>query len=267
MHRGYYLRKVNKLDQKHPGLRQRLDELLATDPRHQHTIACRISREFGTSMTDREVVGDTSDRGGRGVITMARDEAEAGGANKSDAPSLEDAPRSPHQIHEEIVAWVRKTIYDMFRAARVDPNTPAARVMHILLFSALVNTEKKIDEVEAEKLLTETTRREEAELKLEKLSTERYTAETRRQLAEQQIRKLKAEVKRLTKQTQTIATNLRDRLEDLRQKGNRAREYSRPFDYDRALKQISAVIGIGRPLVPRVEPVEQTGQHQGSEGT
>ena len=267
MAKASYIARVLRLDKEHPGLRRSLDDLLANEPKHQHTIACRINQQYNADIADEEVVGYAQERGGRMRIKIDLSRAQSAEPGLGDPPqgdeavvlnpeagAVQNALDSPQAAHQAIVSWAQQYVAEIFLAAKVDPNTTAAKMMHILLLSGLVNSKKNVEEVETEKLLSETARREDAELKLKRLSTERFNAETRRVLADQQADKLKFEVKRLQAQTKAITSDLKERLDAIRERAERAKDHGRPFDYDRALKQISAVIGVGRPLVERVAP-------------
>lgn len=130
-----------------------------------------------------------------------------------------------------IIAALLKKIDQMVEEAANDPSSETGKLVKCLLLTQMTTEDTGIKDLEA--LLEEERRRDQIEKELEIKKAE----------LKQKERKLKIEIRKVNDVRQITA------------KAQRAVDNHKPFDYDRALKQISAVIGVGRPLVEYEAPV------------
>jgi len=142
------------------------------------------------------------------------------------------------RTHEEIVDWAHKVVRDLFLEARTDPNTDAGKMMFILLTERVVAMEERLVEADIGKLMDEQRRRQQAEMDKEKLEMERVRTVNDTRYMKEKARNLQIRNK-----------ELEGKLDMVKEQIGTSRVLTPADIYDK----ISAVIGMGDVVVPRVE--------------
>ena len=148
-------------------------------------------------------------------------------AERAPAPNAGGA----ESTRARIIAALLKKIDQMVEEAASDPSSETGKLVKCLLLTQMATEDTGIKDLEA--LLEEERRRDQIEKELE-------------------IKK--AELKQKERSLKIALTKVRG-VKEITAKARKAVENHKPFDYDRALKQISAVIGVGRPLVEYEAPM------------
>lgn len=134
-------------------------------------------------------------------------------------------PLTGAQIRQKARAAVR----DLFQKAIADPSSDAYRLLEILCLNELVEAELKTREMDVLEVFRARNQGRDLEMKAARLHRQN-------QLTEVQTEKLRLQIR-----------GLEDKIAQIRQEAlqaSEAKKAARPFDYERALNQISAVIGL-----------------------
>lgn len=135
------------------------------------------------------------------------------------------------KIPEDVIEWASRKRDKLISEAKADPSTDAGQIIQVLLLNAIINDTAKIPEMTLSKMLEEQRRYKELEAKTTKWKLDLKYAEQRIKLAKLKLRE--------AKQKMTVA-------EKNHQPGG-------VVDFEGILSTISAAIGVGEPLAPRVE--------------
>ncbi len=154
------------------------------------------------------------------------------------SPPAEPAPAAANAGRVEstrarIIAALLAKIDGMVEDVIKDPASETTKLVKCLLLTQMVTEGTRLKDVEA--LFEQERRREQLEKELE----------IKRAELKQKDRSLRITLKRM------------GGVKEITDKARKAAENHKPFNYDRALKQISAVIGVGRPLVEYDAPQAQ----------
>jgi hypothetical protein len=123
----------------------------------------------------------------------------------------------------------RVAVRDLFEKAIADPSSDAYRMLEIMCLNELVEAELKTREMDALEVFRARNQGKEVEMKAGRIQIQNKVAEAQTEKLRLQIRMLE----------ETIA-QIREKAIQACQ----AKKDARPFDYERALNQISAVIGL-----------------------
>lgn len=151
---------------------------------------------------------------------------------------LERAREKRARTHEEIVEWAGEVVRDMFEVARADPESDAGSVMKVLAFHQIVANEEKMTEEMVTKLM-------EAYRRTDALEGEKMDWQIARKKAEADLKVSRGKAHNLELRNKQLEGTL-DKVKDAM---GRSRVLSPADIYDK----ISAVIGMGDTVVPRVE--------------
>ncbi len=140
----------------------------------------------------------------------------------------------------------RTAVRDLFAKAIADPSSDAYRMLEIMCLNELVEAEVKTREMDALEVFRARNQGRELEMKAGRLQSQNA-------LAQVQTEKLRLQIRMLEDQIAQIREKARQASE--------AQKASRPFDYQRALNQISAVIGLrgGEEFLHDEPPAEPHG--------
>jgi hypothetical protein len=142
------------------------------------------------------------------------------------------------RTHEEIVEWAADVARDLFLKAKEDPESDAGTVIRTLLITQVVANEEKMTEETVTKLIDEHRRSE--QLQQDKIKLEMHN------------RQLESVIAFARQKTRTLQLANQDKAGKL--KGvKKALSQRRMLSPDQIYDKISAVIGIGDVVVPRVE--------------
>jgi hypothetical protein len=149
---------------------------------------------------------------------------EGGGEpNPGQAPDL--APLTWVEIKQE----ARSAVRELLQKARADPSSDAYRILEIMCLNELIEAQLKRREYDLMEVFRARNQAKELDVKAARV-------ESQNKLVEAQIERLRL-----------MNRALEDMLAQITQKAREASEATkegRPFDYERALNQISAVIGL-----------------------
>ena len=138
----------------------------------------------------------------------------------------------------QLLSSVRAQVEQLLEGFRADPGGKAGQMIRTLLFSCLVREQTRQEEQTLGELQEGERSRAALLEDVETLAVRRLNAEVRNQKLAQALRQARL-------QQGQVGRYVRGAQKALAGK--------KPFDYDRALKQISAMIGVGLPLKHRVE--------------
>jgi hypothetical protein len=151
-------------------------------------------------------------------------------------PAEEGQERNPGQPRElPPLTWAgirqgaRVAMRELFQNALTDPSSDAYHMLEIMCLNELVEAQLKTREFDAVEVLRARNQAKELEVKAAR-------AQSQNKLVEMQAEKLRLQIR-----------VLEDKFAQIREKAEQAGEAKkggRPFDYERALNQISAVIGL-----------------------
>jgi len=146
--------------------------------------------------------------------------------------------REPKRTHAEIVEWAADKVREVFEVARNDPNSDAATVMKVLTFNQIVANEEKLHEEAMTKVM-------DAFRRSEQLEREKAHLQREEGYWKDQTRLLQAKARNLELVNKALANKLKGVTDVIKQKTmlTTADIYNK----------ISAVIGIGDTVVPRIE--------------
>jgi hypothetical protein len=133
---------------------------------------------------------------------------------------------------------VRAHVEQLLEGFRADPGGKAGQMIRTLLFSCLVREQTRQEEQTLGELQEGERSRAALLEDVETLAVRRLNAEVRNQKLAQDLRQARLQQGQVGRYVRGAQKALADK---------------KPFDYDRALKQISALIGVGLPLKLRVE--------------
>jgi hypothetical protein len=142
------------------------------------------------------------------------------------------------RIKEGALAAVR----DLFEKAIADPSSDAYRMIEIMCLNELVEAELKTREMDAVEIFKARNHGKEVEMKAERLQAQNKLAEAQTEKLQLQIRVLEDQIAQITQKA----------LE-----ASQAKKEGRQFDYDRALNQISALVGLRGPEEFRHDELEE----------
>ncbi len=151
---------------------------------------------------------------------------EAGGARRRDGV-LGMELLVPRLSRAEIMQPLRKALRHLFEKAKVNPD--AYKMIEIMCVNELAEANLKTREYDVLEVIRARNDSKQLEVKAAHL-------EQQNQVAEARAANLRLQVK-----------SAQDKLDETVQQAREARQGSRPFDYERALNQISAVIGLRGP--------------------
>jgi len=146
-------------------------------------------------------------------------------------PNPEDAQGPPPLSRVDIKKGARTALREAFEKAMADPSSDAYRMLEIMCLNELIEAEVKTREMDALEVFRARNQGKELEAKIARVQSQNMVAEAQTEKLRLQIRALE----------DTMA-----RIREKALQASEAKKQGRPFDYDRALKQISAVIGVGR---------------------
>lgn len=143
------------------------------------------------------------------------------------------AARRAESTRARIIAALLTKVDGIVEEIIRDPSSETTKLVKCLLLTQMTTEDARIEDVEA-----------------------LFKEERRREQLAKELEIKKAELKQKDRSL-AMAMKKMNGVKGITDKARKAVEGHKPFDYDRALKQISAVIGVGRPLVRRVEPQAQ----------
>ena len=123
----------------------------------------------------------------------------------------------------------RTAMRALFENALADPSSGACRLLEIMCVSELVEVQLKTREMDAADIFRARNQGKELEMKAARLQSQNQLAEAQTEMLRLQIRALEGKMAQITEKAL---------------QANEAKKAGRPFDYERALNQISAVIGL-----------------------
>jgi hypothetical protein len=157
------------------------------------------------------------------LLTPKSRNSEARIPNSGDARGL--SPLTWAQIRE----GARTAMRGLFEKASADPSSGAYGMLEIMCLNELVEVQLKTREMDALEVFRARNQGRQLEMKAERLQSQN-------QLAEAQTEKLRLDIRMLE-----------DKIAQITEKAlqaSEAKKTGRPFNYERALNQISAVIGL-----------------------
>src|SRR5215472_7697971 len=168
--------------------------------------------------------------------------------------SAEDAP--PQRQDTEGVSLQREIIREMAKKARVmwenardNPNSEASEMVHILLFTQLVNMEEQLPEKDLKQLYGEQFRRHRLQKDLEIATYNAKRADERIRQGDERNSMLE----RKLKIAEDEAKEKQKRLDQAEREANKARaalENDQPMDAMAVYNRIAEIVGLTQPLEP-----------------
>ena len=167
----------------------------------------------------------------------------------------EDAPApSPERaaglaLQREIIHEMAKRSRKMFDDARSNPNSEAAEMVHILLFTQLVNMEEELPEKDLKHVYGEQFRRHRLQKDLEIAKYDAERANKRLQQSDERNGMLERKLK-LAEQEAAVKQR---KLDEAEREANRARaalENDQPMDAMAVYNRIAEIVGLTQPLEP-----------------
>jgi hypothetical protein len=153
----------------------------------------------------------------------------AGPGEGGGEPNRHQGPDLPPLTWVEIKQEARSAVRELLQKALADPSSDAYRILEIMCLNELIEGQLKKREYDLMEVFRARNQAKELEVKAARV-------ESLNKLAEAQIARLRL-----------LNRALKDTLAQIAQKAREASEATkegRPFDYERALNQISAVIGL-----------------------
>ena len=148
------------------------------------------------------------------------EQADTQGRSGSDLPPLTWAA-----IRQE----ARPAMREIFEKAIADRSSDAYRMLEIMCLNELVEAQLKTREMDALEVFRARNQGKELEMKAGRFQSQNQLMEAQTQKLRLQIRMLEDKIAQITEQAL---------------QASEAKKEARPFDYERALNQISAVIGL-----------------------
>ncbi len=155
-------------------------------------------------------------------------------------------------LQREIIHEMAKRSEKMFDDARSNPNSEAAEMVHILLFTQLVNMERELPEKDLKQVYGEQFRRHRLQKDLE---IAKYEAERANKRLEQAGER-NAILERRVKIAENDAKEKQKRLDQAEREANNARaalENQQPLDHLAIYTKIAEVIGIRPPAATQLD--------------
>ena len=150
--------------------------------------------------------------------------------SKMGPPRLPHSGETPEPLSSaRIRQGARTAVRELFEKASADPASDAYRMLEIMCLNEMVEAELKTREMDALEVFRARNQGRELEMKAARLHSQNT-------LAEAQTEKLRLQIRMLEEQMAQIREKALQASE--------AKKAGRPFDYERALHQISAVIGL-----------------------
>jgi hypothetical protein len=177
--------------------------------------------------------------GGRGPGQRRRDDASGPrpkseprrepGKPESRIPNPGDAQGPPPLTWMQIRQGARTAVRELFESAIGDPSSDAYRMLEIMCLNEFVEAEVKTREMDALEIFRARNQGRELEVKVARVQNQNKLAEAQTEKLRLQNRLLEDKIAQITEEAL---------------QASEAKKEGRPFDYERALNQISAVIGL-----------------------
>ncbi len=143
--------------------------------------------------------------------------------------------------YAQAVDGARASVEQLVAAFLADPGGEAGQMARTMLLNYMVKEQTQQEEQTLRELQEHQGKRALLEEDVETLAVKRLNADARNQKLGEALRQARVQ---------------HGKIGQYVRQAQKALAENKPFDYDRALKQISAVIGVGRPLVPYSPPSE-----------
>jgi hypothetical protein len=168
------------------------------------------------------------------------------------AENASPAPRGSAEgiaLQREIVREMAKKSRQMWDDARSNPNSEASEMVHILLFTQLVNMEEDLPEKDLKEVYGEQFRRHRLQKDLEIATYNAKRADERLRQADER----NAMLERKLKLAEDQAKEKQRKLDEAEREANRARaalENDQPMDAMAVYNRIAEIVGLTQPLEP-----------------
>lgn len=152
-------------------------------------------------------------------------------------------------LQREIIREMDSKTRKMFEDARSNPNSEASEMVHILLFTQLVNMEEELPEKDLKQVYGEQFRRHRLQKDLEIAKYNADLANKRVQQADERNAMLERKLKLAEEQ----AAQKQRQLDEAEREANRARaalENDQPMDALAVYNRIAEIVGLTQPLEP-----------------
>jgi hypothetical protein len=174
---------------------------------------------------------------------------------RNQAETAEGAPAAPRgspegiKLQRAIVREMANKAQKMWDDARSNPNSEASEMVHILLFTQLVNMEEELPEKDLKQVYGEQFRRHRLQKDLEIAKYNADLANKRLQQADDR----NAMLERKLKLAEQEAAAKQRKLDEAEREANRARaalENQQPMDALAVYNRIAEIVGLTQPLEP-----------------